>query len=286
MESTYASAYRAPQPPRPANASPEEEVTSSGSAVRSFAVRQETNHRFRPYMEDGFKAIDPYLGDPNQALFAIFDGHGGAQAMEYCRNRMHEELKKALNEYPDDVETALRRCFGKVDDQLRLTGAQTTGTTATVCLIRKERGQRLLYVANVGDSRAVLVSASSVTRLSVDHKVSDPSEMERIRSVLHRKQGGFVVMERVGGQLAITRALGDHQLKTSGVSSEPFTSRTALTANEQFLVVASDGLWDVVADQELGSLRNKPSREVAESLLSRAIEGGSRDNICVMAVHF
>lgn len=132
-------------------------------------------------MEDGFKALDPYLGDPNQAYFAIFDGHGGAQAMEYCRNRLHDELRKSLSEAPDDVESAFKRCFDKVDNQLRLTGAQNTGTTATVCLVRRERGQRCLYVGNVGDSRAVLVSNTGVQRLTIDHKVSEPSEMERIR---------------------------------------------------------------------------------------------------------
>jgi len=179
MESTYASAYRAPQGGRAGAA--EEEVNGSGTAVRTFAVRQETNHRFRPYMEDGFKVLDPYLGDPNQGFFALYDGHGGAQAMEYCRSRLHEEMRKALTEVPDDVELALKRCFDKVDNQLRLTGAQTTGTTATVCLVRKERGQRYLYVGNVGDSRAVMVSNSGVTRLTTDHKVSDPAEMERIR---------------------------------------------------------------------------------------------------------
>lgn len=95
-----------------------------------------------------------------------------------------------------------------------------------------------------------------------------------------------MISERVGGQLAITRALGDHQLKTSGVSSEPYTVRIPLTPNEQFMVVASDGLWDVLADDDLAAYRGRSSRELAEALLSRALEGGSRDNICVLVVHF
>lgn len=95
-----------------------------------------------------------------------------------------------------------------------------------------------------------------------------------------------MISERVGGQLAITRALGDHQLKTSGVSSEPYTAKYPLTANEQFMVIASDGLWDIVGDEELGNYRGRTSRELAEALLSRALEGGSRDNICVLAIHF
>lgn len=138
------------------------------------------NSRFRPYMEDGYRIIEGYLNDPSQAYFAVFDGHGGAQAMEYCRSRLHEELRKTIGEC-GDVELAMRRCFAKVDDQLRLTGAQNTGTTATVGLFRVERDQRVLYLANVGDSRAVLVSSTGTQRLSVDHKASNPAEVNRIR---------------------------------------------------------------------------------------------------------
>lgn len=145
-----------------------------------ISVSQDPNSRFRPYMEDGYRSIEGYLNDPSQAYFAVFDGHGGAQAMEYCRNRLHEELRKAIGEC-GDVEQALKRCFAKVDDQLRLTGAQNTGTTATVGLFRLEREQRVLYLANVGDTRAVLVSSTGTQRLSVDHKATNPAEINRIR---------------------------------------------------------------------------------------------------------
>lgn len=145
-----------------------------------IATAQDSNSRFRPYMEDGCRSIDAYQNDPTQSYFAVFDGHGGAQAMEYCRSRLHEELRKALTEH-SDVEQAMKRCFAKVDDQLRLTGAQNTGTTATVGLLRLERDQRVLYIANVGDTRAVLVSSTGTQRLSVDHKASNPTEINRIR---------------------------------------------------------------------------------------------------------
>ena len=97
---------------------------------------------------------------------------------------------------------------------------------------------------------------------------------------------------RVGGQLAVTRALGDHHLKTSvnsiqGVSAEPYVSREVITANELFAVIASDGLWDVVQNHDLLEYRGgKNSLEIATALLNRALQSGSRDNISVLVMCF
>jgi serine/threonine protein phosphatase PrpC len=66
----------------------------------------------------------------------------------------------------------------------------------------------VVYCSNVGDSTAVLVSDTGVTRLSYDHKGSDTTEVARVQ-----RSGGFIMNDRVGGSLAITRALGDHSLK-------------------------------------------------------------------------
>jgi serine/threonine protein phosphatase PrpC len=130
-------------------------------------------------MEDDATIVDSYLGDPSTGFFAVFDGHGGSEAVEFCKNRLHEELRKALNDSAD-VSQALTKCFLKVDDQLRLTGAVNSGTTATVTLVRREGSVRKLYAANVGDSKAVLISAAGAQILTYDHKGSDPAEGDRV----------------------------------------------------------------------------------------------------------
>ncbi|CAG9312743.1 unnamed protein product [Blepharisma stoltei] len=280
MVTTYNSAYRSPGVMyQPTN--PDDEYSPRANSVQNFSCKEESNHRYRPYMEDGHKIIDSYLGDPNQGFFAVYDGHGGSEAVDYCKNRLHEELKKALQEFSDDIPTAFNRCFKKIDDQLRLAGAATSGSTATVALIRKENHQKVLYVANVGDSKAIIVKSSGSEQLSYDHKGTDPGEIDRIVS-----NGGYLIRGRVAGQLAVTRALGDHHLKTSGVSYEPYVSRRVITPNELFLVMASDGLWDVVNDRELEGLRGRSSLEIGNSLMERAINGGSQDNICILTICF
>ena len=100
-----------------------------------------------------------------------------------------------------------------------------------------------MYVANVGDTRAVLSKNGVAERMSQDHKATDKSEVERIRS-----GGGIVVENRVGGSLAVTRAFGDHSLKRDGVIAKPFINKHALRPFDKFLVIASDGVWDVLED--------------------------------------
>lgn len=80
-----------------------------------------------------------------------------------------------------------------------------------------ESGHRVLYIANVGDSRAVISRNGVAERMSVDHKGDDPTEMERVKM-----DGGIVLEGRVGGSLAVSRAFGDYALKNEGVICTPY----------------------------------------------------------------
>lgn len=101
----------------------------------------------------------------------------------------------------------------------------------------------MLYVANVGDTRAVLSNNGVAERLSVDHKSTNEQEVARIKN-----GGGLIFGNRVGGQLAITRAFGDHFLKNDGVIANPYIKRHVLRPSDKCLVIASDGVWDVLED--------------------------------------
>jgi serine/threonine protein phosphatase PrpC len=88
------------------------------------------------------------------------------------------------------------------------------GATACVSVVRREGNHNVVYVANAGDTRAVLSKNGTAERLSKDHKASDPQEVDRIRSA-----GGKIMDGRVAGGLAITRAFGDFAYKSFGVTS-------------------------------------------------------------------
>lgn len=123
--------------------------------------------------------------------------------------------------------------------------ADHTGSTACVAIVRREINHNVLYVANVGDTRATLSKNGQAQRLSIDHKATDPAEIARVKS-----EGGSIMDNRVAGGLAITRAMGDHSYKTFGVSASPYVIRHVLRPFDKFLVIASDGVWDTVNDQQ------------------------------------
>jgi len=169
----------------------------------------------------------------------------------------------------------------------------TSGCTAAVALFKpapeakkKVWKNRIgtLYTANAGDGRIVLCQSGRAVRLSYDHKASDKKEQKRIVEA-----GGFVAHDRVAGVLAVSRALGDEELKEY-VIGRPFTAKVKLTRDSQFLIIACDGLWDVCTDQEACDLVRDviahDQKAAALKLVDYAMDAGSADNISVLVVYF
>ncbi len=130
-----------------------------------------------------------------------------------------------------------------MDNELKMLDSDQAGSTACVCIFRQEFGHKVLYSANVGDTRSILSKSGMAERLSQDHKPSDKSEYDRI------KNGGGIIMDsRVGGTLAVTRAFGDHSLKSEGVTAKPYINKHVLKPFDKYLVIASDGVWDTMED--------------------------------------
>ncbi|KAI0745668.1 protein serine/threonine phosphatase 2C [Earliella scabrosa] len=142
--------------------------------------------------------------------------------------------------------------------------------------------RRVLYCANAGDARGVLCRAGKAVRLTYDHKGSDKQEAKRIMDA-----GGFVMSGRVNGVLAVTRSLGDSSMKEFVVGS-PYTTETELNDHDEFLILACDGLWDVVNDQGAVDLVRgiADPRKAAEELLEHAYKNYSTDNVTVLVVRF
>lgn len=80
-------------------------------------------------------------------------------------------------------------------------------------------------------------------RLSLDHRPSEPSEVERVK-----REGGVIFDNRLGGTLAITRAMGDHALKKDGLTATPTVNKHVLRPFDNYVIIASDGVWDSLED--------------------------------------
>ncbi|XP_076890877.1 putative protein phosphatase 2C 24 isoform X1 [Bidens hawaiensis] len=170
-----------------------------------------------------------------------------------CKNRLHllvkEELKK--NEWKNTMERSFRRMDEEVilwDQQAgccrcELHGPESygVGSTAVVAVVTPDK----IVIANCGDSRAVLCRNGKAVPLSNDHKPDRPDELNRIQDA-----GGRVLYwdgARVCGVLAMSRAIGDNYLKPY-VTCEPEVTITERKAEDDCLILASDGLWDVVSN--------------------------------------
>ena len=153
------------------------------------------------------------------------------------------------------LKEAIRKGFLELDERIRERpefdrGEDKSGSTAVACLISPTH----VYLINCGDSRAILISNNQVTLNTLDHKPVNPNERERIQNA-----GGSVMIQRVNGSLAVSRALGDYEYKcVSGrgpceqlVSPEPEVYSCERTDKDEFVVLACDGSWDVLSNEDL-----------------------------------
>ncbi|KAL0213063.1 hypothetical protein RCL1_006689 [Eukaryota sp. TZLM3-RCL] len=229
----------------------------------------------RPEMEDTVTIQHNLGGLEHVHYVGVFDGHGGSMASEYAGNNLHHLLFELLKS--NRPVTAIRDAFMKINSQI-VNCRIEDGTTALIMLLIGNRR----IIANCGDTRAVLCRQGKAVRLSFDHKPSVPEETERIKSL-----GGFVDDDRVLGTLGVSRALGDAFLQPY-VSSKPYISVTEVTPQDQFLIMACDGLWDVVSDEDSVRLISTEVdvNQAAVRLRDHAFKNGSNDNISVCVVKF
>jgi serine/threonine protein phosphatase PrpC len=267
-------------------------------SVKEFAYKEDPNYKNRGAMEDMGKCLDKYLNNPDLGLFTLYDGHGGAEIAHYLRKRLPELFAKILiplnNKFETedlnyDIENSINILFNKLDDEIKLTSeSEYMGSTAVMVLVCKEKdyispltSRKVLYCANVGDSRCVLVSNFGVKRLSYDHKASDVQEINRVNG-----SGGVIFNGRVFGQLIITRAFGDHSLKRYGVIATPHISKHFVSGKDKYLVLASDGVWDVIMDEELLKLSQSVinADEFSKLIIKTSLLRGTQDNLSCIVI--
>ena len=262
--------------------------TSDSNVISEYAYKEDPNIQYREYMEDKGRAFDCFNNDRNQALFLLFDGHGGGETSKFLQEKFGEFLKQKIkmseNEgrLNNDPVLILNEFFPEIDNIIKESPFANVGSTAALVYFYKKNGKKFVVSANLGDTRVVLVSKGGVKRLSYDHRATDKAEYERIVN-----SGGVVFAGRVAGQLMLSRALGDWEIKSYGVSSVPFITKTELSNEDEFVVMATDGVWDVLEDETVGEMCLKSgggSGEICGRIVGEAMERGSMDNLSCFVV--
>lgn len=259
----------------------------NGKSVREYSYREDRNFTYRHAMEDYSRIIDRYMNESTKGIFCLFDGHGGSEPVKYARDRLPDILQKFLGETKNNVEKSLISCFQKLDEELKNNmECENSGSTACVIYIYKDSdiitgGRKTFYCANVGDTRCLLISTNGYKRMSFDHKCTDEGEVARIRKV-----GGVVFNGRVFGQLALSRALGDHAMKKYGVTATPYINKHIVSDKDKYIILCSDGVWDVCDDEEVYkmSFKIKNADEYSALVINTSLERGSRDNISCIVI--
>ncbi|RLN55711.1 hypothetical protein BBJ29_006812 [Phytophthora kernoviae] len=264
---------------------------------------------WRTGMEDAHVAqVNPEGLPQGCSLFAVFDGHGGRLAADLASDRVTQHLAKVLKDGvfpdgkvegadPDKIGKAMHDAFLNLDQDIRETfdknyGSDQSGCTAITALVTPTN----IIVANAGDSRSVLAKGGRTVEMSFDHKPINTEERTRIQNA-----GGLVRSNRVNGDLAVSRALGDFSYKARAdlraeqqqVSAEPDIEKQKIDNTEEFLILACDGIWDVMSNDELCAyvrqlMNNGESNLelIAEEILDNCLRAGSRDNMSVVIVKF
>ncbi|KAF8377307.1 hypothetical protein HHK36_030682 [Tetracentron sinense] len=234
-------------------------------------------------MEDYHVAKFVQVGGHELGLFAIYDGHLGNSVPAYLQKNLFPNILKE-EEFWTDPNRSISKAYEQTDQTI-LSHSPDLGrggsTAVTAILIN---GRKLL-IANVGDSRAVLSRGGQAIQMTTDHEPS--AERGSIEN-----KGGFVSnmpgdVPRVNGQLAVSRAFGDKSLK-SHLRSDPDIEIADINFDTDLLILASDGLWKVMNNQEAVNIarKTKDPQSAARRLTGEALNRDSKDDISCVVVRF
>ena len=198
----------------------------------------------------------------------VFDGHGGTEVATECLKLGPRVRDLLLAGDTSKHATALKLALESVDAKHAY-----IGSTATIALVSDD----MITVANVGDSMAYLLRGQKTIALTEAHKPTNKSERARVLGL-----GGHITKGRVQGILAMTRALGDCALRPF-VSCEPEVREIARSHEDRALVLATDGLWDVLSPMEVMAVVDRVllSNNCANACASACANGCANASACV-----
>ncbi len=243
----------------------------------------------RSIMEDRHLASYVRMDQNRFPFYAVFDGHGGVKCAQHVKSSFIKTFEKWLNEpsiaFPDEtlrLYNAFNLACADVD---RIFGHENVGSTAVMCLVVGEE----LWVANLGDSRAILVTPDSIEQLSEDQRAEMPQHRELIEGRGGKvSSNNRVVHEQINCFIQPARGFGDHLL-LGAMAPIPEIARFPLP-EKGHLVLACDGVFDVASSRQVGrhvqeALQDKKSLDrIAGEIAVAALQGGSADNISVLVI--
>ncbi|XP_034024791.1 protein phosphatase, Mg2+/Mn2+ dependent, 1Na (putative) [Thalassophryne amazonica] len=255
---------------------------------------------WRTQMEDAHTCMAQLKGELSDwGYFAVFDGHAGTTVAQYCSKNLLDHIlatgRIKVDENPEQVKEGIHEGFLDIDQHMHKLARQDSwdqsGTTAAAVML----SPRYIYFINCGDSRTLLCRKGQVVFYTEDHKPFNPREKERIQNA-----GGSVTLQRVNGSLAVSRTLGDFDFKEVEwrpqteqlVSPEPEVYELERTPDDEFLILACDGVWDAIGNEELCAfVHNRMQvcddlREICTQVIDLCLYKGSLDNISVIIVCF
>lgn len=258
---------------------------------------------WRTEMEDAHTVAKNLDKFPDCSLYAVFDGHGGQYSAIFLSQNLVKHLSQstAFTELSscegEDAAVALgealKQAFLGCDEELRSKignmPSDRSGCTAIASIVTPTH----VICANAGDSRGIMCTGGQTLPLSEDHKPWLPVERARIEAA-----GGCVSMKRVDGELAVARALGDFQFKDEAlephrhkVSAVPDITIHARVDEDEFMVLACDGIWDVESNEAVGAkirellaIGESNCRLLCDELICHCLDKYSRDNMSVLVV--
>jgi serine/threonine protein phosphatase PrpC len=256
----------------------------------------------RPTNEDQHLAIlNLDSNKPDYApinLFCVFDGHGGNKISYFLVKNLYKYFVQIGTTYPMSSEH-IANISDKLQNQIKEVYKENSkhmGSTCLVIIQYIKHNKQYLQIINVGDSRAILNQGGFAIPLTKDHKPNKFDEKNRILQL-----GGKVTFDgfdyRVN-DISVSRSFGD-VAAAPYITHRPEITRRELCNNDKFIVLACDGLWDVMnpeqvvdfileqmyIDPKTGILTCRDKRKNIANLLAReAIKRGSLDNISIIIV--
>ncbi|XP_027934114.1 probable protein phosphatase 2C 43 [Vigna unguiculata] len=240
----------------------------------------------------------------------IYDGHGGAEASRFINDHLFHNLMRVAQENGSITEDIIRNAVSATEDGFLTLVRRSYGIKPLIaamgsCCLVGVIWKGTLYIANLGDSRAVIGSVGRSNKiiaeqLTKEHNASKEEVRRELRS-LHPEDSQIVVMKqgtwRIKGIIQVSRSIGDAYLKRPEFSFDPSfprfhlpepIRRPVLTAepsicsrvlrpNDKFVIFASDGLWEHLTNQEAAEIvHNNPRTGIARRLLMAALNEAAR----------
>lgn len=223
----------------------------------------------------------------NINFFGIYDGHGGSNVSRYLEANISSYYTNKNFSYPFDNNYHYQ-VFQIVQNQLlKNTYGYSNGSTCLLNIMYKYNNEIHMNIVNLGDSRLTIVYSNWTSKqVTTDHKPDDPNEKSRLE-----KMGGEVYKDSESvfriGDLSLSRAFGDGD-NSPYISQKPDIFFKKITPQTKYIVMACDGLWDVIESDSIGKIINelntKKPDNIAVELANWALSQGSTDNISIIVI--